>query len=353
MNVENRWAVTSILTETPETTDFKDRSTGLAIFGTLQIAMGGLAALMVPLMLLSLAVSPASGGASAAQMIPAAGVYAMLAVAFVALGIGSIRARRWARALTLVLAWMWLVVGVVSLISMIFVLPNMSAMMAAQKQQPPPMTMNAIFAMMIVMMAGIYVVLPGIFILFYQRADVKTTCEWRDPQVRWTDHCPLPVLSLSLALAFGATSVLWSAGYGFVVPFFGILLKGVPGALLVLSISLLFGYLAWSTYKLKMAAWWATLGAFVLFGLSTVISFSIIDLIDLYREMGFPKEQLEMMERSGALNMNLPLMMTMNMVVLVGYLLWVRRFFHVPSDPPSSDPPSSDPPSSDPMLSGL
>ncbi len=78
-----------------DTPEFRDRSTGLFIFGFLQIALGCLAALMIPLMLLSLAVSPPSGGASAAQMIPAAGIYAMLAVVLVWLGVGSIRARRW------------------------------------------------------------------------------------------------------------------------------------------------------------------------------------------------------------------------------------------------------------------
>ena len=40
---------------------FSDRSTGLAIFGWLQIVMGGFTALMIPLMLLSLMVSHGAG----------------------------------------------------------------------------------------------------------------------------------------------------------------------------------------------------------------------------------------------------------------------------------------------------
>jgi hypothetical protein len=244
-------------------------------------------------------------------------------------------------------------VGIVSLVSMFFVMPNMSNMMATPKPGGAPMMMNAVFVMMIVMMTVMYVVVPGIFILFYRRSDVKATCEWRDPQIRWTDRCPLPVLSLSLVLGFAATSVLWGAGYGFVVPFFGTLFKGVPGALLFLGFSSLFGYLAWATYKLKISAWWTTLGAILLFGLSTIISFSIIDLVDLYREMGFPKDQIEMMERSGAFTMNFPLMMGINLVVFVGYLFWVRKFFDVSADLPSSDTPSSDPLPPNPLLAGL
>ena len=353
MSVPNQWAVTTGLTESAKPLDFKDRSTGLAIFGTLQLAMGGLAALMVPLMLLSLAVSPQSGGTSAAQMIPAAVAYSFVAVAFATLGVGSIRARRWARALTLVLAWMWLAVGIISLVSMILFIPNMTNMLSTQKQASTPMMMNAVFVMMIIMMTFIYVVVPGVFIIFYGRYDVKATCEWRDPQIRWTDRCPLPVLSLSLMLGFAATSVLWSAGYGFVAPFFGIILKGVAGAILFMGISLLFGYLAWATYKQKIAAWWTTLGTFLLLGLSTIISFSAISLMDLYREMGFPKDQLDMMERSGAFGMNLPLMMGINLLVFVGYLFWVRGYFDVAVDPPSPPPSSPDPPSSNPLVSGL
>lgn len=335
MDVQNQWAATTLLPESSENQGFKVKSTGLAIFGSLQIAMGGLSALLVPLMLFSIAIGQPSGGATTAQILPAACLYAMLAIALVTLGIGSILARRWARALTLVLAWMWLIMGVISMISMLFVMPGM---MAAQQPQAPPLTMKFIYTMMIIMMAGIYIVLPGIFVLFYKRSDVKATCQWRDPKVRWTDKCPLPVLSLSLLLGFGATSFIWSASYGFVTPFFGMFLKGVPGAILVLSVSLLFGYLAWATYKLKIAAWWATLCFFILFGLSATISFLTNDVIDLYREMDFPPDQLEMMEKSGAFEMNMPLLMGINTVVFIGYLIWVRRYFRVPSDSETTTP---------------
>lgn len=317
----------SVEDQSADTLRFSDRSTGLTIYGFVQIAMGGFAALMVPLLLLSVAFSPQPGGASAAQMIPAAGTYAVIAVAFVWLGVGSIRARRWARALTLVLAWMWMAIGVMSLAMIVLWMPNMSKVLAAQGETMPPQAMTFMYVTMIGTMSCMYLVLPGIFIAFYQRADVKATCDAKDPNVRWTDHCPLPMLSLSLLLGFGATSVIWSASYGFVTPLFGIILKGVPGALLFLGLSLLFGYLAWVTYKLKLQAWWATLGVGVLFGLSTIVSFSRLSLMDLYREMNIPEDQLKMMEDMGALEMNIPLMTTVGLAVFVGYLLWVRRYF--------------------------
>ncbi len=43
--------------ENAQTPDFKDRKTGLVIFGILQILLGALCALMVPLMILGIVIS--------------------------------------------------------------------------------------------------------------------------------------------------------------------------------------------------------------------------------------------------------------------------------------------------------
>lgn len=308
---------------------FKDRSTGLILFGTLQIVMGGCCALLIPFMLLSLLIAPMAGApTNARMMIPAIGLYGLLAVALVWLGIGSILARRWARALTLTLAWLWLVIGVMALIMVSVWMPNMFDMAAAQGQPaPPPEIMIVVQVMMLGMMVCLYLVLPGMFVLFYRSPHVKATCEFKDPLVRWTDSCPLPVLALSLLLGSGAISMVYSLAYC-VLPFFGILLKGVPGGLAILCVSLLFAYLAWATYKLKMGAWWATLAVYGVFCLSTVVTFSRISIMEFYREMNFPEEQLKLMEDSGMVElMNMPLMTGVGFAVLVGYMLCVRRYF--------------------------
>lgn len=297
---------TSIDDRTAGASRLKDRSFGLSVYGLIQIAMGGFSALLAPLILFSVVLSPQSG-TSMKQMVPAAGIYAALAITLIWLGIGSIRARRWARALTLVLAWMWLAVGVMSLLAMFVLMPKMADIGAAQGKPIPPQLASIIYGVTLLTMSFMYLVLPGIFILFYGRSDVKATCDTMDPVIRWTDRCPLQVLSLSLLLGFAATSVVWSASYGFVTPFFGIIIKGIPGALYFLGISMLFGYLSWATYKLKKQAWWVTLVAIILLSLSTVTSFWRVSLMDLYREMELPTKQLEMMEKLGVLEFNLPL----------------------------------------------
>lgn len=313
---------------------FKDRRTGLIVFGILQIIMGFFCALMIPLMLLPRFVGLAADPSMNAQMlIPAMGMYALLAVLLVWLGVGSILARRWARALTLVLAWMWLVFGSMALL-MLVIMRLIPFDLAAQGQQIPPQLAMIIQVVMLGTMGFIYFFLPGIFILFYRSKHVQATCDFQDPHVRWTERCPLPVLAMSLMLGAGAISMIFSVSYGFVIPFFGILLKGVPASLLILPITLILAYLAWATYRLKIAAWWTTLVFYITFGVSSIITFSRIGIMEYYQELNFPEEQLRIMKQSGIIDrMNMPLMFGVSFVVFVGYMLWVRRYFVAGSVP--------------------
>lgn len=306
---------------------FKDRSIGLIVFGAFQILMGALCAMFIPLVLLPVVLDlPAGPPTNARMMIPALGLYAILAIVLVWLGVGSILARRWARALTLVLAWMWLVMGIVASIAISVLMPNLLSA-AAQDPQVPPEAMIFIKVMMLGTMGCIYLVIPGVFVVFYQSPHVKATCDFKDPNVRWTDKCPLPALALSMMLGFGAVSMVPSLNYG-VFPFFGILLKGAPAILVIVGVALLFAYLAWATYKLKMSAWWTTLAVYVGFGVSTVVTFSRISMLEFYREMDMPEEQLAIIKNSGMLDrMNMPLMMGVGFVLIVGFMLWVRRYF--------------------------
>jgi hypothetical protein len=93
---------------------YKDRSVGLIIFGILTILLGCLSGLLVPLMLFAQMASAKTTGAPPpfSVILPGILLYGFLAVALVWLGIGSIMARRWARALLLIFSWSWLIMGV-------------------------------------------------------------------------------------------------------------------------------------------------------------------------------------------------------------------------------------------------
>lgn len=303
---------------------YKNRRTGLVIFGILQILMGFSCAKLIYLELLPQFVGAATDTPMRVLMlVPTLGVNMLMTLLFVWLGVGSILARRWARALTLVLAWMWLAFDILLLIMMIVWGANLFDIAGEEKQASPQILL--LFQASVICS---YVLLPGIYVVFYQSKHVKATCELKDPHVRWTDKCPLPVLALSLLLGYGVFKMIFSMSYGFVTPFFGILLKGVPAGLLILTIILLSTYLAWAIYKLKITAWWATLIAYILFSVSSIITFSRKGIMDFYREMDFPEKQLILIESSAMINrMNLPLMFVVSLVVFVCYMLWIRRHF--------------------------
>src|ERR1035438_153181 len=102
MDEQNLEAV--LVDSSPPPTAYKNRSSGLIIFGVLTILLGCVCALLVPLMLFGQTMSAKATGTppNFSVLLPAVSVYGFLAVVLVWLGIGSINARRWARALLLI-----------------------------------------------------------------------------------------------------------------------------------------------------------------------------------------------------------------------------------------------------------
>jgi len=182
--------------------DYKDRSTGLVIFGILTLLLGCLAGLFVPLMLfgqMMAAKAPDAPPVNHTAILPGVAVYGLLAVALVWLGIGSILARRWARALLLIFSWSWLIMGIFMTAVMPFFMAKVFANLPpdAKAGQPamPPAAITAMVVGMTLFFGVIFVLVPAVWTFFYSSRHVKATCEARDPVPRWTDACPLPVPS--------------------------------------------------------------------------------------------------------------------------------------------------------------
>ncbi len=312
---------------------FRDQSTGLAVYGIFQILIGGFCGLMTLFMLLMPMVPhpgmPPGQAPNAVMMVPAASMYVIAAVVFISLGVGSMGARRWARTLTVVLSWIWLVFGTAAMATFMFVIPRMFASMP-QNEQLPPGALVGLEIMTGGMMTCLYIILPVLFLVFYQRASVRATCEWRDPQVRWTDRCPMPVLAVSIVLASTTISMAPLTACGFPLPFFGVLLSGIQGAILLLVWISAAACLAWGTYRLKMAAWWGTLLLMIAGSASAVVTFSRVSMMEMYEKMGMPEAQLEMIRKTGmaeSVSSMMYWLVVPSAAIMVGYLLYVRRYF--------------------------
>ncbi|MBZ5496557.1 MAG: hypothetical protein LAP85_09150 [Acidobacteriia bacterium] len=308
----------------PPSVEFKDRRTGLIAYGWLEIVLGGLCALMVPLLFFALTlVPPTSGGPDSRVTGVAAMAYGVLAAALVWLGIGSILCRRWARALLLILSWGWFLAGILAL--------GFYAVFAGalfSRDAGNPLGLLAL-TIGIIFIAIFFVALPGAMVLFYQSHNVKATCEARDPVVRWTDTCPLPVLASSLWLGLGSLCLMvMPLLYRSVVPWFGSLLSGAPATLILLVCAVFGLYLAWATYRRQLAAWWAALVAFALLTASAVITFMRVDLMEVYRQLGYPEDQIEQIRNFGLFTGKAMAWWTgLFFVMFLIYLLWIKKYF--------------------------
>jgi hypothetical protein len=176
--------------------------------------------------------------------------------------------------------------------------------------------------------AVIYVVIPSILVLFYSGKDVKATCEYRDPQERWTDKCPVPVLAVSFVSVVWAVSMLSAGIYKWTIPFFGSMASGTAGAIVISVLTVVLVYIARGTYKLDIKAWWCALLVHIGWSLSAIITFSTVDMEKFYENMDFSKQQLDMMKQYGTLwGPGMSLLLGFWAIVVLAYLIYVRRYF--------------------------
>lgn len=340
-------AATPPLPEVP-TSDapaYRDRGSGLVIFGVAQIILGLLAALMVPLIALSMLMSRlAPGGAMPPrQLISGVVTYAFIAAALLTLGIGSVQMKRWARALTLVTSWYWLVTGTVATISLTAVLPVTMRTALAQAQgnsggsSSPEITtgvMAVIITVMIVFFTFFLVLVPIAFLTFYSRHDVAETCRHRDPVERWTDRAPLPVLGASVAFFAGSLYDLLVGLTTPMFPFFGHYLTGIPAAGCLIALAALDLYLAIALFRLRWSGWWIAVLAAPVRMLAVALSYSRAGLMQAYSKMGLSDEQMNMLNSNPLLRSRVVLWWgVILMLAFFGYLLWLKRYFKTPNAP--------------------
>ncbi len=309
----------------------RDRSFGLAVFGAIEILLGILGLLLVPATLAATAAARSLGGAGAAPdwrtVGPALAVYGLLGVALIWLGVGSVRARRWARALLLALSWLWLITGALALLVSWWLLPTVWMSIAGLGDWPRG-AMLLVEIGTALLLSVIYVALPAAFVLFYRSEGVIATCRARDPQPSVIADCPPQLLSLAVAFALGGLSVLLMPAYGFLLPVFGLVYHGAAGAVGWAGILVLLLWLAWRTLLGDTRAWWVAVVATILAGVSSTVTVLAVPVADLLAGMGLDPRELQLLEGMPTPSAaTLGLINALGWALLLAYLLYARRWF--------------------------
>ncbi len=311
---------------------FRDRSGWLVFFGILEILIGGVCALFLPLILFVVVLVPrfprdAGPGTDARFLLPSALLYAALAVFFVWMGIGTVKGRRWARTLMLVVSWIWLLCGALGVAFWFLLGPSFLAAASPSDSPLGDSVRTVALASAGVVLLFLGVVLPGSFVLFCSGKNVRATFEMKDPQPRWTDRCPAPVLTLSLLLGVCALTPVFWIPHG-IFPFFGRVLRGIPAACAGLGYLLVFGFLARETYLRKMSGWWGTVVVFVLLPALALFFFRKESLAALYAEMGVDTDRLlGLQDYLEWMQSNTRLLGAAFVLINLACMLWLRKYF--------------------------
>ena len=300
---------------------YKDRKGWLTTFGIYQVLAGLIFALIAAFSFLS------TNKITVPRIWIIAGGLMMTAIAIqrVVLGIGSIQARRWARALVLIFSWVELVTGTLMTLGSFFM--TQPALAPDSNLSPQDMWMIRLFTNIFRIL--ISVVIPLIFILFYGSNNVKKTCESRNPASSWTDRCPLPVLGLSIFKFIGGVSLLSFIPLGFGYPFFFTVLIGMPANLIWLVSSGLMIYAATLLYKLDIKGWLIAIILYV-FGFINMVCLLLSKGFTYYFNNFINEPYLQgIMQKTLIPNKNIWSIYSLAIMVgLILYLIFIRKYFH-------------------------
>ena len=310
---------------------YRDRRTALLIAGVLEILLGVGAWLIVGLMIFAGSMVTAQGAGSKGSMIPGIAVYGIAGLVFVMLGVGSIRARRWARALWLVVSSFWLIGGVLA--------AAVVALLMASVAGVESILLIAILSFFAVFMIG----LPASLLAFYRSPHVKATCEAAAPEPCWTDGCPLPVLGAALWFASMTLTLPWMGWlYGGLYPFFGHFVRGAAGHGLWMVSGLLSGIATYGIYRRIHTLWLLGLVLVLGQGISATVTYAVVDPKELFAAMGIEGAALEQIERMGMIRPSYMIgSVAAAILPMVGLLLWARACFPKRSTEPARNGVSS------------
>lgn len=313
------------------TEDFRDRKGLLIFFGIILLLTGGISLLFSVLTLLTLALPQT--GAYAGQQLPLSSVflsvffYIAMAAVFIALGIGSIQARRWAQSLTLLLSWLVLLGGAMILVFMFFYAGSIFEQIGALTQEDP-VVLKTVSLITYISIMVFLIIIPAIFILVYRSKYVVQTVRKYHPEESWTDKCPLPLMAHSFFLLYISIIPLFFISYGFFAPFFGLFLIGVPAAMVWLANSLICIYLAVQVFRLDIRAWHYSLFLVVLWTISSFITFLYHDYIEIYKHMNIPYEQYGLLENMDYFSRsNVLILISLSFVSYLIFYFYAKKYF--------------------------
>ena len=229
----------------PQVPSHKNRRGWLIAFGVIEILIGCL--LLVSIVgMLAAPVPPEETGllppiSPVAIKFASTIVNGAIALLFLAIGVGSIRCRDWARLAMLGLSGFWLATGLFTTVVYFLMAPTIQ-----QQTEAPPEVVQTVYGLSLALVIFASVLMPTIFLVFYSSKSVKATCFALTPQApagTVSFGIPAPLIAVAVSEGLGGFAILSFM----MVPataVFGVVVHGLPAFLVLLTFSLASGFAA-------------------------------------------------------------------------------------------------------------
>jgi len=332
--------------------NYKDRRGWLIAFGVFEFLIAGCLLLMAVSMAVILPSIPMPSGqppVPSGIFLVSAGFYALLAALFISVGIGSARARNWARITMIAVSALWLAFGILGMIISAVIMPLVLRQQAAIVQQRHPDAAplsfgGGVLVFVIAIQATLMIVLPLIFLLFYVSRNVKATCQGSgviaSPALNIATPAalaqrpartpPVPLIVLSVWYGLAALSVVGVFWLPIAIVF-GVVIRGAAARLVILALAAAASFCAWSVYHRQIEGWWAA-AAFSLFslvsGLVTAVRLDLASfLAEVHQKMEMPEPSINVFKLFPGLMTFIMITGVILAVVQLGLLLYAKRYF--------------------------
>jgi hypothetical protein len=300
---------------------YKDRRGWLIAFGIVELLIACFLLLMAVMMAVVIPGMPKTSGQPdlpGAFFYAVSAFYLVFVAFFAAAGIGSIRARNWARLAMIGASSVWLAFGVLGTIITVAIMPTILKQQQAviqqasiqqnQAAQLPPNFLSIILVISTVFQVSIMILLPLTLLLFYSSKNVKATCMARSMlpglvrpshdvlQAYTSKRLPVPILILAVWFSISGLSMLLILPWFPLTTVFGFFVRGWPARLIFLAFATASGYCAWSFCKLRVEGWWIAVFSWIFWFLSGAVSVIKLGLSGIYgqayQQMGIDPQQM-------------------------------------------------------------
>lgn len=211
-------------------------------------------------------------------------VYYLLGMAGLVIGYGHIHLRSWIRPITLALLYTWLIIGAPVCVVAFFIL-------AGTKDLSMTSGMVALVGLVVC-----YSLLPVFLIRLYNSEKLRIALITADPNPGWLASLPVPIITITcmeVILIIIFNLLILCNG---IFPMFGWWLSGLPGVIGLVACIGLSALLIWGILQRSKWAWWGILLLVGLFGLSSIITFSLSSYPDILAVMNFPPYEINILK---------------------------------------------------------